>query len=29
MTEFNFICDVAVMELLKSDITKQRYSLFY
>ena len=26
MTEFNFMCDVAAMGLVKLDIKKQRYS---
>ena len=27
MTEFNFMCDMAAMEVVKLDIKKQRYSL--
>ena len=29
MTEFNFMYDVPVKELVKLDIKKQRYKLFY
>ena len=29
MTKFNFMFDVAAMGLVKLDIKKQRYSLFY
>ena len=28
MTKFNFVCNVAVMVLVKLDIKKQRYILF-
>ena len=29
MIEFNFMCDVSAMELVKLDMKKQHYSIFY